>query len=169
MLLSFSIPSMLPMIRAGLRQRAGEDVGSERVKRQTIRKMGPRGRALMKFDPISHTIPYDLELWWKSRSPERERIGVAKCGGGNPPIRVFAIDIWHSFVEPTHAPNYPVIRINGPYGWREGDPTLFWSEGDHENGLIREAHADGFDSPEAFRDYFVPNLNDRFEGIIYKW
>lgn len=169
MLLSFSIPAMLPMIRAGLRQRNGEDVGTERVKRQTIRKMGPRGRDLLKHDPIDHTIPCHLELWWKSRTPERERLGSAKCGAGHQPIRVYAVNIVHSTITPNNDPSYPVIRIDGDRGWRGGDAMVFWSELYGGENFVSEAHADGFDSPEAFRDYFVPNLNDRFEGIIYKW
>lgn len=44
MLISFSEESMLPSIRAGIRQAHGEDVGGARVKRQTIRGRGAARR-----------------------------------------------------------------------------------------------------------------------------
>lgn len=168
MLLSFSVPSMLPMIRAGLRQRAGERVGGERVKRQTMRALGPRAEKLLSYDPIGHTIPYDLDLWWKSRTPAREHLGKVKAENGCF-IKVYKLDIMHSFVEPTNAPKYPVVRINGPRGWRHGDPTCWWSPGDAPSAFGLEAFNDGFDSPEEFRDYFVPNMGDRFDAILFKW
>ncbi len=34
------------------------------------------------------------------------------------------------------------------------------TSGDKANGFCAEAIADGFDSPDAFRDYFVPNLHE---------
>ena len=67
MILSFSVPAMRPMIEAGLRQMRGETV-DERVKRQTIRARGPRAEKLLSYDPICHSIGYDLQLWWKSRT-----------------------------------------------------------------------------------------------------
>lgn len=164
MILSFSVPAMLPYIEAGIRQHAGEDVDAERVKRQTIRRRGPRAEKLLGWDTIAHTQPYDLHLWWKSRTPQRRHLGT--IAGGS---KVYPITILHSTVEPPDGPPYPIIRIDGPRGWREGDAMLFWS-GDYSDPAFRaEARADGFDSAQAFRDYFVPNLGDRFEGILFKW
>lgn len=166
MLLSFSVPSMLPMIRAGLRQHAGEDVGDARVKRQTIRKLGPRGEQLLAWDPLSHSIPYDLDIWWKSRTKERTCLGKVACRG----VRLYRIDILHSMVEPPpRGPSYPVLRINGPRGWREGDSVLFWSPAHGGEQLVEEARRDGFDGAEEFRDFFVPRVGDRFDGVIFKW
>jgi hypothetical protein len=169
MLLSFSVPEMLPMIRAGLRQRAGEDVGATRVKRQTIRARGPRAEKLIAWARgASWTIPYDLHLWWKSRTSEKEFIGKVECGT-LPPIAVYPISILHSYVEPPNAPRYPALRIDGPRGWRRGDAVLFWSEGDPGGSFISEVLNDGFDTPQAFRDFFVPNIGDRFDAILFKW
>ncbi|WP_315804058.1 hypothetical protein [Bradyrhizobium sp. SZCCHNS3002] len=169
MLISFSVPAMRPWIVAGLQQRRGVDVGDQRVKRQTYRGYGPRAEQLLAWDENGGTIPYDLHLWWKSRTRERELLGIAKQGDGDP-IRVYHLDIWHTYVEPMNADRYPCVRINGPYGWRDGDPVLFWSPGDAPgSAFAAEACADGFDSPEAFRDFFVPNMGDRFDAILIKW
>jgi hypothetical protein len=171
MLLSFSVPSMLPMVRAGIAQRMGDEIGSEWVKRQTIRRRGKRAEQLLaRAKDASWTIPYDLHLWWKSRTPAREFLGKVSYDTSRDPIRVYPIEILHSFVEPTHGPNYQCLRITGPRGWRSGDATIFWSPGDPPGSSFeREALADGFESVEAFRDYFVPNLRDRFEAILFKW
>lgn len=164
MLLSFSVPVMLPYIRTGIRQRDGEDVGNERVKRQTMRNRGPRADKLLAARRMDQSISTDLHLWWKSRTPERERLGTIAYP------KLYPIDIWHTFIEPPDAPRYPVIRIDGPCGWRKGDAMLFWSEGDEPGGQFeREAYADGFDTPQAFRDFFVPNMGDRFDGVLFKW
>jgi hypothetical protein len=168
MLISFSEPSMLPYIRAGLRQRRGEDVGGVRVKRQTIRKLGVRGMRLLQYDPIGHTIPYDLQLWWKSRTPQRELIGEVRVDTGIS-VRVYEINILHSEIVEPRGARRQCIRLNGPQGWRKGDATLFWSPGDPLGSFFGEAWLDGFDSVEHFRDYFVPNFGDRFDAILFKW
>lgn len=166
MLISFSEPSMLPYVRAGIRQALGEDVGDARVKRQTMRRRGPRAEQLLEWaSKASNTIPYDLDLYWKSRTPEGECLGKIPCSL----VRVYPIEILHSRIEPMNREPYQCIRIDGPAGWRQGDVTLFWSPGDEPNGFCAESYADGFDSPEAFRDYFVPNFGDRFDAILYKW
>jgi len=158
MLLSFSEAPMLPYIRAGIRQALGEDVGGERVKRQTIRWHGNRAVQLLRWNPVSHTIGLPLHLWWKSRTPTRELLGVIP----SELVRVYEIEI-------NHQQNLEV-RLDGPDGWRDGRPTIFWSPGRVSCAhFIREAHNDGFDSPEAFRDYFVPNPGDRFRAILFKW
>lgn len=166
MIISFSVPVMLPMIRAGLAQREG-DISVGRVKRQTIRAMGPRAvRLLAMARERSNTIPYDLHLWWKSRTAERYLIGTVPASHG---ISVFHINIVHTEVNNPDGSNYPICRIDGPHGWRAGDSMLFWSPGNEPNGFAIEAFNDGFDSPEAFRDYFIPNVGDRFDAILFKW
>ncbi|WP_316228356.1 MULTISPECIES: hypothetical protein [unclassified Bradyrhizobium] len=166
MLLSFSVPAMRPYIEAGLRQLRGENIGAARVKRQTIRGLGPRARDLLAWDPIGHTIPHDLQLWWKSRTPQRALLGEVACQH----VHVYQIEILHSRIEPTWGNSYPCIRIDGPRGWRQGDAMLFWSHGNAAGSdFARECYADGFDSPEAFRDFFVPNMGDRFDAILIRW
>lgn len=73
MLLSFSVDYMRPYVEAGIRQNNGEDVGAARVKRQTIRKLGPVAKRLIKFG-IRPVMP--LHLWWKSRTKEKAFLGV---------------------------------------------------------------------------------------------
>lgn len=159
MLISFSVPKMLPYIRAGLLQRLGDSIYNERVKRQTIRRLGTRGKQLLLArDPLTHEIPYDLHLWWKSRTPERELIGVVRAENG--PARVYQLTIkrYESSCE-----------ISGESGWRTGLQTLAWYSGDEPNAFSAETDADGFDSPKEFRDFFVPNRCDRFDAILTKW
>lgn len=165
MLLSFSEPSMRPYVEAGIRQANGVVVGDLRVKRQTIRRRGSRGERLIELAKNAcWTHPYDLHLWWKSRTKEREHLGTISGGS-----RIYPITILHSFVEPMNRPKYPVVRIDGPQGWRDGDAMLFWSPNYGGRSFTEEAIADGFNSAEAFRDYFVPNLGDRFDGVLFKW
>lgn len=155
---------MLPYIHAGLRQRAGEQV-SERVKRQTIRKRGPRADKLLEWAKgASWTIPYDLHLRWQTRSPQGKLIGIVEGG-----CRFYPIDIWHTWCQDPGGPERPILRIDAPRGWRRGDAMIFWSELHGGLSFEEEAFADGFDSVEAFRDFFVPKMGDRFDGVIYKW
>ncbi len=145
MLLSFSETSMLPYVRAGIRQALGEDVGDIRVKRQTIRRRGPRAERLLRCDPIAQTISLPLHLWWKSRTPKRELLGIIPAQL----VRVYAMEI-------AHKPSGTCIYQLMPLGVESLDVAV-------------EAFFDGFDSPEAFRDYFVPNPGDRFDAILFKW
>lgn len=164
MMLSFSIPEMRPYVEAGIRQAQGEYVGTARVKRQTIRKLGPRSLAMLeRAKDAGWTHPCDLHLWWKSCTSERELLGVIKDVG-----HIYPITILHSRVEPPDAPPYPVLRIDGPHGWRDGDSVLFWACGE-TGSFANETYRDGFDSVEAFRDFFVPNVGDVFEGALFKW
>lgn len=142
MILSFSIAKMLPYIRAGIRQAHGETV-NERVKRQTIRKWGPQAERVLKHP----TFPYDLDLWWKVRTPEREFLGGVEANLAN----AFPVLIEHASTKaiPT------LIRIT------------FKNSASHFTSDF--SYADGFDSPEDFRDYFVPNVGDVFKGILYRW
>lgn len=138
MLISFSERPMLPYIRAGIRQALGEDVGNERVKRQTYRADGKRADRLLRWDPAGHTIALPLHL-----------------------VRVYAIEIKHQ--------QNLEVRIAGPASWRQGG-AIYWSPGRVGCAdFTHEAHSDGFGSPEAFRDYFVPNPGDRFKAILFKW
>lgn len=173
MLLSFSVDSMRPMIKAGLRQRAGEDVGSERVKRQTIRHRGPRAEKLLAHaKDAGWTIPYDLHLWWKSRTKDREFLGcVSHDDRPFQFIRCWWIEILHSSVEPPGGEPYQCIRVCAPRGViHPHDGMAFWSPGQGAGCTIEQfARADGFETVEAFRDFFVPNDGDRFQAILFRW
>lgn len=168
MLLSFSVPEMLPYIEAGIRQAQGEDIGAARVKRQTIRRRGKRYDAMLAAARRSGWwLPADLHLWWKSRRPERRHLGTIKgvC-------RIYPVTILHSFTQSPSGPKQTIYRIDGPRGWRDGDgdDMLFWSPGAGEHsGFAQEAFNDGFESPQDFCDYFVPNMGDCFEGALLRW
>lgn len=165
MLLSFSIPEMLPMIEAGLRQRGGADVGAERVKRQTIRRIGPRAEKLLAYSPAHHIQPYDLHIWWKSRTPERRHIGTVDGG-----CKIFALTIWHTSCQSPGNPREAIYRIEGPHGWRDGDSMLFWRPTYSDDcDADKEARADGFEGAKQFFDYFVPNTEERFNAALFKW
>lgn len=173
MILSFSEAPMRPMIEAGLRQRAGENVGRARVKRQTIRKLGPAAADLLERGTGGNTIPCDLDLWWQLSGAAPAHLGTVDAGEA-PGIRVYWIEILHATVKPPGDAEYMCLRVVLPLCWQwQGDNRewmMFWSPS-HKGGEALEAfaRADGFDSVEAFRDYFVPNRGDRFEGILYVW
>lgn len=139
MLLSFSVDSMLPMIRAGLRQAANEDVGTERVKRQTIRQRGPRAEVLLTRTILDGVCLFPLHLWWKSRTPGREFLG-----------KVERFQLWPVLI--TNNGGMAVFSV-GLKGIALGD---CWTP-------------DGFDSHAEFREYFVPNKGDRYDGVLFKW
>lgn len=172
MILSFSVDSMRPYIEAGIRQALGEDVAGARVKRQTIRQRGAVAQRLLKWDTIAGTHPYDLHLWWKSRSPkEAQLLGVIPNLTRTARIRVYPITILHSSVKSIHEPEYPCFKIEGCHRWDEGDSCYFWSPGDDPaiSKFAKFARADGFESPEAFAEYFVPRRGDHFNGVLYTW
>lgn len=150
MILSFSHVEMLPYIRAGILQAKGENVGGARVKRQTIRRWGPQAERIMDWP--SPVFPYRLSLWWKSRTKEREFLDVfeAECVQANTVL-----------IE--HAKDGRIWIVLG------AQRQITWHPEQGDNGLSDFAYADGFDSPEAFRDFFVPEPGDVFKGVLYKW
>lgn len=149
MLLSFSEPAMLPMIEAGIAETGGTPAKG-RVKRQTLRKRGPWADILLaQLRPDSYSHPGTLHLWWKSRTKERAALGVVKG------FKLFALTIKHY--------QNGDVKIKGP-----GHSAAVWDA--NGSAVFREfARADGFDSPEAFRDYFVPSPGDEFDGVLFKW
>jgi len=164
MILSFSVPPMLPYIRAGIRQATGEDVGSERVKRQTIRSRGPRALQLLEHAKDAGWTHYcDFHLWWKSRTPARQFLGKI------PSKRIYPITILHSYSQISGGPKEPCFRITGPRGWREGDAMIFWDQKNGGADFENEARKDGFDNAQEFVNYFVPEMGARFEGVLYRW
>lgn len=171
MILSFSIAYMRPYIEAGIRQANGENVGDARVKRQTIRGnllpkgRGPRAKAMLEVAKgAGWTHPYDTHLWWRSRTAERACLGVVPGAG-----RIYPVTMRRSGVHPLNA-GLSTFRMNGPEGWHAGAKCLLWHSDDREDHPLHSvAYADGFDSVEAFRDYFVPNVGDVFEGALFRW
>jgi hypothetical protein len=173
MLISFSVAEMLPYIRAGIRQASGEHV-IERVKRQTIRTRGARAEKLLAHaGEANWTIPYDLHLYWCSRSPKGKFLGLVEH------VRVYPIEMLHSSVQPADGrPEYQCLKIELPRAFPDSN-WQFWSPQDgglrdgrlapDANGFARFAYKDGFDSVEAFRDFFVPNRGDHFKGIVFTW
>lgn len=171
MMLSFSMPSMRPMIEAGLRERAvtgfppsreGASAdrpaaqGGSRTKRQTIRHRGPVWQRMIA-EAINGRVERDLHLWWKSRSSERELLGV---------VRGFHIE---------------AIAIENCAGdcliHRPSITSCAPADGSSPSALpdveFMLAHAmardDGFEDFAAFARYFAPNPGDRFAGALIKW
>lgn len=149
MLLSFSVDSMLPYVRAGIRQAHGETV-RERVKRQTIRQSGPRAVALLAAVSAGWKHEGSLHLWWKSRTKEREFLGK--------------VDGFHIYPLVITRGSAGVCVIEGP-----GTSQASWDPASGGATFKELARADGFESPESFRDYFVPNPGDVFHAVIFKW
>jgi hypothetical protein len=165
MILSFSIEAMRPMIVAGLRQRRGEVdyLGATmRVKRQTVRALGPRNKLLLERAKRANketgvwALDYDLQCWWKSRTPERELLGDALRVHG--PIIVMPVTIRRTDV--------PRLSVELPGVMAVWHDLLSDIE---TSGVAEFAQADGFDTVAAFRDFFVPNPGDQFRGALFKW
>lgn len=143
MLLSFSIDEMRPMIVNGLKELAGEPVEG-RVKRQTIRRFGPQ--YMKKFGTAKHLEGLQLDLWWKSRTPDRFKFGQVTGSATRLIIRRVPIGVQ---LEP--------IDKDNPY------------EIHTEDTFMDFVRADGFSSAAEFIDYFVPNEGDVFEGVLFRW
>lgn len=167
MLVSFSHPQMRPWIEAGLRQFRGEDVGDARVKRQTIRRMGPRYERLLHLAGPQGGINADLgslHLWWKSRTPVRCALGVVV------PFRIRPIMIERAMEEEDER-QYVMVHVA-----HEDGPAALWEaplSGQRFNPEIyriaKLIHADGFDSYQTFTDFFAPKVGDVFNGVLLQW
>lgn len=168
MIVSFSIPEMLPAIWEGLREIDGKPrtlpclhdratkawlrdtivaAGAHRaspthVKRQTIRRFSSHWLRL-----VDNPLAYNLHLYWKSRHPtERRFLAEVPCQ------QAYLITIErHSQGEGF---DVQVEDDKRPLPL-EYMATLFLH--------------DGFKSGRAFRDYFVPQPGDRFAGVLIRW
>jgi hypothetical protein len=99
-------------------------------KHQTIRK--PRKNPIKKGDT--------LHLWWKQRSPEREKLGEARCNG------IINVTI------------YPRC-VNNSTDQSITDPST----------LDRFAIADGFDSWLHMVEWFSNTHGLPFSGVLIQW
>jgi len=158
MLISFSIPEMLPMIEAGLREREGVNIDGLRVKRQTIRARGDRYVAMLEGGSGRNwNCTHDLHLWWKSRTQERRHLGTI----GAATAKAFPIEIRNI--------NGTTV-MSGPFGWIEKPRlSVSWSPLQGGEAFKAQAMKDGFASVEDFRDYFAPNPGDVFVGVLFRW
>lgn len=160
MIVSFSVPRMLPLIWNGLVQINEARPGSvpqvrdrdtcawiasqrqevkqfdfERVKRQTIRLITSDHWLKVVENPGR----YMLDLYWKNQyAPERRRLATVPCRS---------------------AERITIENIDGR--------ALVMPPDDCISSDV--AHADGFDSFQQFRDYFVPKPRDRVNGVILRW
>jgi len=149
MLLSFSHDDMRPMIVNGLRQLAGEPIGRGWVKRQTIREFGPMNQKL--FGDKLHLSDLTLHLWWKSRTPARFKFGEVTGRGTR-------IEISNR-LGPHSGRSWVVVEDQGKANlWTLGMPSM-------EDFAL----ADGFNSEDDFREYFVPEPGDVFDGVLFQW
>jgi hypothetical protein len=164
MLISFSVPKMLPMLINGLLIREGTSSGCSvtpdvvdwyndtirhkynlprlqevaRSKFQTIRAQGA---------DLRYTTNHKngLDIWWKSRTSERKKLGVIDKG------------CW----------KFECIRMEH-IGCRVDILVGPW--------IVRSvakkrqlAIADGFDNVTEFYKYFTPEPGDQFSGFLIKW
>ena len=99
------------------------------AKRQTIRTI--------RKNPIKEGET--LYMWWKQRSPEREKLGEAKC------MRATSIQIYRNgFVMPFISGQLPEILDNF-------------------------AIADGFDNWQQLIEFFENTHSLPFEGVLIEW
>lgn len=140
MLLSFSLPAMLPPIRAGIREASGETLPEgTRVKRQTMRRDSGPGSPYRRLDDGAL-----LHLWWKSRTPARERLGAVSCR------TVEAVFLFYTFKLE--------LQVERE-GSRLDTPAI--------EALFR---ADGFDDlADAKRFFMGPHPADRWQGFVIIW
>jgi hypothetical protein len=114
---------------AGLSFSVFKDKILDGFKRQTI-------RAVRKH-PIKEGET--LYMWWKQRSPQREKLGEASC------VRVTPIQIYkNGFVMPYISGQLPEI-------------------------LDKFAIADGFDNWQQLIEFFEDAHGLPFEGILIEW
>lgn len=161
MLLSFSIDAMLPMVVNGIRKAQAEGRGElepdvedwlaatfpaeaaaagQRIKAQTIRADNPTGRSA--YAGLQGDARMDL--WRKSRTPGRMKLGWVLLRVPPAPLRIQRQDGGACSIT-ADGVDVAAIRL----------PDL--------------ALADGFDSAEAFKAFFVPNPGDVFRGWLLRW
>lgn len=175
-LLSFSIPEMLPNLIAGLdvagayreegafeahsawaRTNFGQDPESAvRLKRQTIREYDPDTSSLRS--PYARIkAGYTAHIWWKSRSAQRRKLGSV------PITSITHVEIKHSMTANRKEvmldidTGGTVQRFCTAFGWKD------------QNAITLFARRDGFNGLEDFRDYFVPKPGDTFRGVLIEW
>jgi len=167
MLMSFSVPEMRPMVEAGVKQWQGHDVGTARVKRQTIRKLGPKYAPIVEAYANREISSVPLHLWWKSRTPEKEFIGQVDATISRCSIDRCCLALYGEFITVRINPRQPGEDIRLP------QQVLTWNLGRaaDEQFIAFDvfARADGFNSAREFADYFAPECGDRFEGALFRW
>lgn len=185
MMLSFSIPSMRVMIEAGLRERAvtgfpqqdasgrAASAASIRTKRQSIRRRGPvwqRVLAESEGGPEKGgRVERDLHLWWKSRTPEREKLGTVRG------FEIFPVTIFHGAEDGMRPRETGFVRVALPpdrilFGYADFSDALSAASPDFgATSACAFAYADGFDEWLDFVNFFVPRPGDRFPGALIRW
>lgn len=141
------------MLENGLREIAGEPVGG-RTKRQTIRRYGPAYQRLFRHgtaDEHWYLRDLQLDLWWKSRTPGRVKLGQVKG---------MAVRLSISREEGAVLNRRLIAGVVNM-------PALHPAYGMHKD--FQMFHLDGFDSEKEFLDYFVPNEGDLFDGVLFQW
>ena len=177
MLLSFSIPEMLPAILLGAHQADyNQDMTPALVAAQStlnkplsqLRGVTPKRQTIRRYDfenpnlksPYSRVKPGDMaDLWWKSRTAERFKIGRAPINS------VEYVKIYRSKQPARHGRAAGSVRLYTP----NGHVYSHLDAGGNINEITALAQADGFPSAAEFWDYFAPNPSDTFKGVLIKW
>ncbi len=121
-------------------------------------RRGPRGAALIeRARADGWRCPCPLHLWWKSRTKERAFIGKVE-GAECKPLLIVRSQL----------PRGPILIGGEAF---KGDHVAYATFLPEEPNMTADAfaRADGFDSVEAFRDFFVPKPGDVFEGVLFSW
>lgn len=170
MLLSFSLPDMLPNLVLGLDEAgalAGKPTaplfdwaahvcgGGRTVWAHADATTGPKRQTIRAFNPATSSArsPYrraapggTAHLWWKSRVPdEKRKLGVVRLQG----VRRVAMQRYYV------GPPKVVTLERGR-----------WADVPNLDAFAR---ADGFPDVEAMADWFVPEPGDSFQGVVLSW
>lgn len=174
LLLSFSLPDMLPALIAGVHQAHGVQdqnltahqtnmwchaltgvypIEAHHAKRQTIRKYDFKTGA--RRSPYARVeAGFWAHIWWKSRTDARRKLGI-----------VIVTDVTRVILD--HCRNGDVLFTElaetGSVTTRANNGVGFSPRMD------AHARADGFDRWQDMRDYFVPNPGDIFMGVRIRW
>lgn len=170
MMLSFSISEMRPLIEAGLRERAGTHWHA-RSKRQTIRRRGPVWQRVLAASEggagKGGRVERDLHLWWKSRTPARELLGVVRG------FEIFPVTIFHGAedgLRPRET-GFVSVTLHDVTVSHPSKPRALevYDQARVDAAAYALAYRDGFDEWLDFVRFFVPTPGDRFIGALIKW
>lgn len=172
MLLSFSLPDMLPELIDGLYGDYLQPCDRARYKEQSDwceQIMGlraedrhtPKMQTIRAYHPDTSPArsPYrtvkpgdTAHIWWKSRTAERRKLGSPTITGVQ---TVRLSNHAGSFVIALPTNSNALLDAAGIIASRDGQNAF--------------ARADGFKDARSMRDYFVPKDGDVFHGVLISW
>jgi len=162
MLLSFSVPEMLPMVVRSLRSRDGLDAGVDDWLNAhfeheiSVGLSGQKSQTIRQYDPqdpkrqwwLKASAGTRLQIWWLS-----PRVKFKNPTGRQIPKRLGEVSV--------------VARDTVLMRNRDGKFQYIDRRG--EQNPCPMARMDGFRTFSAMRDYFVPRPGDQFHGVLVRW